>query len=242
MADVGADQVRLVPAHQHAGEAQHDRAPAQLAADAVASVRTRGQPDPVEQRGQEYQRAHPQDGRLARQEVLEEEGLLGAGKVALIELDREQRQHGHADHQRPHRLPVPAKQREGGHGGHQHGLVVHIHPGAVAGERKPRAHHQQQCEGPVEPAQPAQERGFEVGLGRVHRHRGVGDIGGVSAGARRAQARVGVVDIGRHDIPALFPALLGVMHMYYIDRTCISPGIDAVNPSDRCASMYRRIG
>ena len=82
------------------------------------------QADPVEHGREHEQRAHPQDRRLARQHVLQEEFLVGRIQRAAVQRDRPQRQHGDQRHQPAHRLPVPAQQREGRRGQHQDRLFV----------------------------------------------------------------------------------------------------------------------
>ena len=54
MADVGAQQIRFIPAHQQAGKAHDDRTPAQQRTDGIAGGGTGQQTAPVKNGGQKY--------------------------------------------------------------------------------------------------------------------------------------------------------------------------------------------
>ena len=160
MAHVGADQVRLVPAHQHARQAQHHAGPAQQGADGRAEFRARHQADPVEQGRQHEKRAHPQDGGLARQDVFEEEFLVRHLQVAGVQLDGEQRQHGRHGDQPAHGLPVPAQPRERGRRGQQDGLFIDIHEGAKAHQAEQGGGQQAGAIQPIDQAQALEKSWF----------------------------------------------------------------------------------
>ncbi|MNM50004.1 hypothetical protein D3C81_610250 [compost metagenome] len=160
VADVGTDQIRLVPAHQHARQAQHHASPAQQRADGRAKFRARHQADPVEQGRQHEQGAHPQDGGLAGQDIFQEEFLVRHVQVARVQLDGEQRQHGRHGDQPAHGFPVPAQPRKGGGRCQQDGLFIDIHECAKANQAEQRGGQQAGTVHPVDQAQAFKESRF----------------------------------------------------------------------------------
>ncbi len=159
MADVGADQVGLVPAHQHAGEAEHHRRPAQLGADRGAEIGARQQAAPVEQRGQEEHRAHPQDRRLAGQQVFQEKLRLAISMSPPYSATADKAVSASNGHQRAHRLPVPAEPGEGRRRGQQDGFFVVVHVGTVTIQGEQRAGQQCRRVQPVERRQAPEKSG-----------------------------------------------------------------------------------
>ncbi len=139
----GADQVALVPAHQRADQRHAHGGPREPRADALRGVvrAARQQADPVERRAHEEQHAHPEDGALAGQEVLQQEHVVGLRQVGAeavggsrIERDGEQRRCPTASvstRNRPQNQPSADRRR---HRAGQDALLVHVHRGAVARE------------------------------------------------------------------------------------------------------------
>ena len=79
VANVGADLVALIPAHHGAHQRQRHRHPGDARAQQLEGLTGAGQhAHPVKQRAHEEQHAHPQNGRLAGDEVLQHEHVVGA--------------------------------------------------------------------------------------------------------------------------------------------------------------------
>ena len=201
VAHVGADQVALVPAHQQPGGAHRDRAPGEGRAGLLGKVGAGQQAQPVGAGGDEDEGAHPHDRRLAGDEVLEEEHLLGPGEVALVERDAAQRQGRRGNEEDPEGLPGPADGRQARHHQQQDGLVVNVHEAAVLAQREHRAAGQREGEQPVADAGGA----LHAGMG------GMGDFHGRAILTSGAGGRPGVrVEQGGEGVTVLAEALVHV--------------------------------
>ena len=160
---VRAHQVAFAPAHQHAGGAGEHRAPGQRRAQ--PGGRGAEEADPVADHGQREQRAHPQDGGLRREQVLQEEHLLGARQVVAVEHQRHAGRDGTGHHQAA-RTPQPAQPGQRRHGAAKDDLLVVVHGAAMAHERIARAGRQQQEEHEVGPVGPAALGAAVAGFGQ----------------------------------------------------------------------------
>ena len=167
---IRANEVAFVPAHQRADEGHGHGHPRDARADHAHGVplATREHADPVERSAHEEQHAHPQNGRLAGQEILETEHRLctrqGARTILLIQADGHQRQGRHHQHQYPQRAPEPAQPDHAGHGSDQDAFFIHIHVGAVALKGVETAHGDQDGKQPVQPVA-ARQKAFVQGDG-----------------------------------------------------------------------------
>ncbi len=127
MTDISPQQIRLIPAHQHAGKTHHHSGPAQFTANRTAEIRFRKQSAPVKQCRQIKQCAHPQNRGLARQQIFEQELLVRHVERATIQVDRNQTQTCQQRNQPAQWFPIPAKPCKGWRGQYQDDLFVIIH-------------------------------------------------------------------------------------------------------------------
>ena len=167
VADAGADVVAFVPAYHGADQRHADRRPGDARTQHFHGVAAVGvhaigldlagkHADPVEDRADEEQHAHPQDGRLAREEILQQEHAVGALQVAVVERDRQQRKRRHHQHQDSRRAPEPSQPDQHGDGTDQDALLVTVHGVVVLQEGKDATGNHHQRKQPVEPVATAE--------------------------------------------------------------------------------------
>mmetsp|Transcript_16917 Transcript_16917/g.40231 ORF Transcript_16917/g.40231 Transcript_16917/m.40231 type:complete len:576 (-) Transcript_16917:400-2127(-) len=166
VADVGADLVALVPAHEGADQGHQHAAPGELGACHLGHAVAPGTGEeaaPIEQGAHVEQQAHPQNGALAGQQVFEPEHLLAGGEVGaeavgVLRVQADGQQGGRAGRraEQPQRLPEPAQRDQGRQGAQQDALLVDIHAGLVALEGIAAAQQHEGGEDPVQRVAPLQ--------------------------------------------------------------------------------------
>ena len=129
MPNVRAQQIAFIPPHHGANQRHTDSHPCQARADQLhrAALAFGKNAQPVETGAHRKQHTHPQNRRLAGDEILEPEDLFGIGQITLVSNNAPQRGSRHQHHQHSKWPPKPTQRNGTGQRQQQNDFLVAVH-------------------------------------------------------------------------------------------------------------------